>query len=165
MSSRRARRGWEFLLEGQEELGSPSRKPGGVGRAGRGWEAFLKGADGVSRPSRRARKGQEALLEGGKVWEALLENWEGARGPSGWPGGYKPSQKGWEETAVPHGGRDGLRSPPGGRAGVRRPSWRVERIWESLPESTKGLGGPGEVGSPSRRAGRGQEALPERRER
>ena len=149
---------------GREGSGGPSGEPGGVGRARRGREALPKGEDGVRRPSWRSRKGREALLEGGWVWEARLENREGAGGPSRWPGVRKPSQKCRKETAVPHEGQEGVRSPTGGLGRVRRPSWKTERSRESLLESQEGLGGPREVGSPSRRAGKGQEALPESRE-
>ena len=59
--------------------------------------------------------------------------------------------------------------PPRGPGGVGRTSWRVRRGWETLPEVQEGLGGPSrelggiasaeKVGSFSRRAGWGQEAL------
>ena len=48
--SRRARSGWEALLECQEGSEGPPRVSGGVGRpswrAGKGWEAFLDGQEG-----------------------------------------------------------------------------------------------------------------------
>ena len=117
---------------GWEELGGPSGESEGVGRAGRGWEAFLKGAGGVSSPSWRDGKGREALLEGERVWEALLENWDGAGGPFGWPGGLETFPKGMGGDSVPHGGREGLRSPPGGPEGVKRPFRRAGRDREGM---------------------------------
>ena len=72
---------------------------------------------GVSRPSQRAGKGREALLEGERVWEALLENREGARDPFGWLGGLETFSK----------GMGGDSSPSQRQGGVEKPSWRVGR--------------------------------------
>ena len=55
-------------------------------------------------------------------------------------------------------GWEGSGGPPAGLGGVGRPSQRIRRGRESLLESREGLGWPGEVESPSRRAERGQKA-------
>ena len=86
---------------GQEELGVPNRHrewsqgPSGVlrgvrrptQRAGISWEKSdtpLRGQGGVRSHYRLARSGREALSNGR----------EGSEEPSGWLGGWKPSQKG-----------------------------------------------------------------------
>ena len=80
---------------------------------------------GVSRPSWRAGKGREALLEGERVWEALLENRDGAGGPFRWPGGLETFPKGME----------GDSSPSRRQGGVEKPSRRARRGQEALPEN------------------------------
>ena len=72
---------------------------------------------------------------------------------------WKPSQQGWEESGVPHWGKEGSRGPTGGPVGVRGPSGelgegaRAGKGREFLPKGWEGLGGPPE------RAGRSWEAL------
>ena len=48
----------------------------------------------------------------------------------------------------------GVESPPRRAKRIGRPSRRVGKGWEALPKSQVGLGGPGEVGMPCRRDGR-----------
>ena len=158
--SQGARRGWEALPEGWKGLGGrleesgvppirlgrsgvPPGGPGGLGRP-------PIGPDGVWRSSQRAGKGPESLLEGRAVSGGL----PGGLGEVGrsirMAGGWKPSQQGWEESGVPHWGREGSRGPPGGPVGVRGPSGELGGVAsagkgrEFLPEGREGLGGPPE---------------------
>ena len=73
--------------ERREGTGSPSGGPGRVGRS-----------------SQRAGRSREALMEGR---EFLLVGQEGLGGPSGWPGGLEALPKGWEESGVLYGSREG----------------------------------------------------------
>ena len=91
---------------------------------------------------------------------ALPEGREASGGPYGWLGVWKPTQKGQEESGVPHGVQEGSQAPPGGPGGVKRPSWWEGRGLGALLESREGLRGPKEVGSLSERARSGREAHP-----
>ena len=96
-----------------------------VGRDGKGWEGLPEGWKGsvvlpvgpgrVGSPSRRARSDREALSEGregtGCPPEGLggveMPSWRVGRSQEAHPkcwGVWKPSQKGREESGVPHRG-------------------------------------------------------------
>ena len=114
-------RSQEALLGGQKESGGISGEPGGVGRARRGQEVLLENKEGS-----RVLGG---VGRAGKVWDSHPEGWERSGGPPAGPGGvgrhsrrvgrgreahsngrggWKPSQKGREETEVHHRGWEWL---------------------------------------------------------
>ena len=97
-----ARRGWESLQKGREELEGPPGRPG--------W---------VDRPSKRTGRG----------WEALLESWEGSgrKEEDGRP--LQRAGKGHE--SLPES-QEEFGSPPRGPAEVLRPFWRAGRVREAL---------------------------------
>ena len=137
---------------------------------------------GVGRPSRRSGMGRKALRRAGRVWEALLESWEGLEGISGELGGVRRhfqragrGSKQRERMKALTGGRRGQEALPkgleghsGGVGGVGRPYRRAGRGLYALLEGLEGLGGSprgsGGVRRPLRRARRGREAFPVSRE-
>ena len=85
--------------------------------------------------------------------EALEEGQEGSEVSPGEPGGVgRPSRM----VGRGQNGQEGSGVPPRTAERIGRLSQRAKRVWKSLPESRERLEGPGEVGSPSRRAERGQ---------
>ena len=186
---KRAGRSQESLLvaeRGHQWSEGPSGGLGVVGRDGRGWEGLPEGREGsvflpvgpgrVGSPFRRARSNREALSEGREGTGGPLEGPGGVVMPSRRVGRsqeahpkcrgvWKPSQKGQEESGVPPGLWEGRKALPesrewlGGPGEVRSPSKRAGRGQEALLESQEGLGGQGKVGSPSQRAESGQDTL------
>ena len=134
----------------------------------------------------RDRRVWEAILEAGRGRKALPVGWEELGGLSGEPEGVGRAGRGREAFLKGEGGV----SRPSRRAGKGREALlEGERVWEALLENRDGVGGPirvargvgnllkgmggdsspswrqGGVEKLSRRARKGQEALPEIRER
>lgn len=171
--------------KGREELECAPRGLGQVRRTSRriGWcqKALLEGREGYGVPFRwlgvwkPSQKGQEEsrVPSRGQEWlQGTLEGRKGSRGPPGVLGGVrKPFWRagigceGRERSGTPPRGQEGSGGPTGWLKGDGSPSWRPRRgrespkkgrkEWEALQESWEGLGGPGEVKSPSRKTGMG----------
>ena len=168
--------------EGRESMGGLTRWPGKAERPFKKGQEELGGPPGgpgwVDRPSRWARRGQDALPQGGgKCREAILEVREWLGGPPRGPGGVgTPS---WRNVRSPPGG-----CPQGGPGGFRKDRRCREALsvgWEGFGGPPKGLGGvampiqrarvvgiptkrPRGAGSPFWRAGKGRESLQESQE-
>ena len=153
--TKRAKRSWKSLM-GAGRVGrpfwrvgkgleGPSRELARVGRDGRGWESLLEGRERsggpprwtglIRRPFLQSREGLGGLLERvRKSWQALPEGREGLEGPT----------SGRVRSGGSPAGRVGLGGLPGGLGRIGSPQE-----------------GPEGVRRPSRKAGRGREAIPE----